>query len=281
MLGGRRYARFGLLLGAAACSSGATGTCNPVGANGSLGRTSFTYTCDENGSNPSSPGLDAWCATSNDRATIPDVAVGAPFRLAVLADSSGGPQPAVAALAQATAQGWSLAQAGWLGFIAWSGPDVIDFTHVRARAVASLAWQSLPPTRIVVISEPTVLAVVPLDDSGATLGGALGCTFSVSDASVLSVTGTGRVASIFGRGDGDATVTASCAGRELQATVHVHDPGVAPASNADGGGDDAGPDDGGLDTTGDSGADASRDGPPESAPETPADAALLDAGDGT
>jgi hypothetical protein len=213
----------GALLAATGClSSGGSGTCSPV-TNGGLGQASFTYVCPAGGG-PLAPGPDAWCDSTADRSAIPDVAIGAPFRLAVDQDSTGGPQPAVPSLALSTPQGWALAQEGWLGFVAWSGPDVIDFTHVRAEPVASLVWDyagDAAPGSIAVSATPVLLGVSPEDANGATLGGAIACTFSVSDPSVLAVSGTGRVASIIALAGGDATLTAACGGIEARTSIHV------------------------------------------------------------
>jgi hypothetical protein len=203
-----------LALAAATASSSCT-----EGTSGGIGQAHFSYVCPTPGAAAADP--DAWCATSTDSAAIPDVAIGAPFRLAVDVDSSGGPQPAVAGLAQSTAQGWSLPQEGWLGFVAWSGADVIDFTHVRAEPVASLAWQAPVPAAIGVSASPLVLAVVPRDGNGVTLGGAIACTFTASDPTVLGVTGTGRVASVVGVAAGDAFLTAACGGLDAQTSIHV------------------------------------------------------------
>jgi hypothetical protein len=231
----RRHARVGALLAATGClSSGGSGACSPV-TNGGLGQASFTYVCPTGGG-PHAPGPDAWCDSTADRSAIPDVAIGAPFRLAVDRDSTGGPQPAVPGLAQSTPQGWALAQEGWLGFLAWSGPDVIDFTHVRGEPVASLVWddaEDATPTSLAVSSSPVLLSVSPMDANGATLGGALACTFSVSDPSVLAVTGTGRVASVLGLASGDATLTAACGGVEARTSIHVGGSTSVPEAAAD------------------------------------------------
>ena len=232
-------------------SSGGSGSCSPVAngvTNGGLGQANFTYVCPTGGG-PLAPGPDAWCDSTADRSAIPDVAVGAPFRLAVDRDSTGGPQPAVPGLAQSTPQGWALAQEGWLGFVAWSGSDVIDFTHVRAEPVASLAWNDATdaaPASLAVSSSPVLLGVSPEDANGATLGGAIACTFSVSDPSVLAVTGTGRVASVLALASGDATLTAACGGVEARTSIHVGGSTSAPEAAAD---DASAPDDAADDTS--------------------------------
>src|ERR1019366_2004056 len=164
MAWGRRRWRVAVLLVATGCmSTGGSGSCDPsaIGEAGALGRGRFYYVCGGVDADTSHPDPDAWCDTAVDRTIVPDVAVAAPFRIAIDQDSSGGPQPAVPALAQSTPQGWALVQAGWLGFIASSGADVIDFFHVRAQPVASLAYQEPGPT--VVYGTPTLFAVVPGD----------------------------------------------------------------------------------------------------------------------
>src|ERR1019366_4888954 len=236
------------------CGGGGAGTTPP--APGALGRGRFYYVCGGVDADTSHPDPDAWCDTAVDRTIVPDVAVAAPFRIAIDQDSSGGPQPAVPALAQSTPQGWALVQAGWLGFIASSGADVIDFFHVRAQPVASLAYQEPGPK--VVDGTPTLFAVVPRDGTGATLGGAIACVFSASDPAVLAVTSTGRVASAVGLATGDVTLTASCAGQHVQTSLHVDFP-MAPLDASDDDGAQASPSDGAFDATGDGALDGDTD----------------------
>jgi len=255
-----------LLVATGCLSSGGSGSCDPstIGEAGALGQGRFYYVCGGVDADPSRPDPDAWCDTAGDRTIVPDVAVAAPFRIAIDQDSSGGPQPAVPALAQSTPQGWALVQAGWLGFIAWSGADVIDFFHVRAQPVASLAYQEPGPKAV--DGTPTLLAVVPRDGTGATLGGAIACAFSASDPAVLAVTSAGRVASVVGLATGNVTLTASCAGQQVQTSLHVDFP-TAPLDAGDDGGadgspaDDAGasPSDGPFEVTGDGGLDGDAD----------------------
>jgi hypothetical protein len=222
-------------LGPAACSS--------TSGNGDFGKRTFTYVCPAVDAvvNPTVPGPDAYCDAHPDGASIPAVAVGAPFRLSFNATSVA-LQPAVAALAETGPQGWSLGQTGWLGFVAWSGSDVVDYTHVRARAVASIAWETDPAGLDLAPGASAVtVAAIPKADDGSTLGGALACTFSASDLAVVAVTvNGGRTAQIAAVGPGDSALTASCSGVSITASLHV----AAPA--------DAGPaEDQGIDQAGD------------------------------
>jgi hypothetical protein len=77
------------------------------------------------------------------------------------------------------------------------------------------------PSSIGVSASPRVLAVVPRDGNGVTLGGALACAFTVSDPTVIGLTGAGRVASVIGLAAGDSFLTAACGGLEVQTSIHV------------------------------------------------------------
>ena len=170
--------------------------------------------------------------------------MGAPFRLQFDRASTGGPVPAVSSLAQSTPAGWSLSQPGWLGFIAWSGSDVIDFTHVRADTVAAIELAPDLTTPLTLGSTLTV-AARPVGADGIVAGGLIACVFSASDPSVVSVSSSsgGRVARIAALAAGEATLSASCMGAQTQVTLHVSAPHGADAgagAGADaGGGDDA------------------------------------------
>ena len=217
---------------AGVCALVAT-ACSSTSGNGDLGQGTFTYVCAA--VDPSAPGPDAYCDAHPDGATIPDVAVGAPFRLSFNAPSVT-LKPAVAALASTGPQGWSLGQTGWLGFVAWSGSDVVDYTHVRARAVASIAWETDPAGLDLAPGVgPVTVAAIPKADDGTTLGGALACTFTASDLAVIAVTASGgRTAQIAAVGPGDSAFTASCAGLAITASVHVAAPAdAAPAQDQD------------------------------------------------
>jgi hypothetical protein len=222
----RRRGRAALLLVASACySSGGSGSCDPL-ANGALNQGRFGFACSS--SDPSQPNPDAYCATVTGFAGVSDVAVGAPFRLQFDQENTPGPQPAVPALANAGPMGWSIASPGWLGFVIWSGSDVLDYTHVRARTVASLEWDSSPTTWPLAIGGgPATVALSPLADDRTVLGGAIACNFASSDPSVASVTSPGgRVARLTANAPGEATLTASCMGAQIQAPLHVSGPGT-------------------------------------------------------
>lgn len=213
--------RFALLAVASACdSSGGGGSCEPQ-TNGALNQGRFAYVCPAR--DPSGPGPDAFCDSADTSTAIPEVAVGASFALSIDTTSAGQPQPAVAALASASGAGWSLSQPGWIGFIAWAGADVFDFTHVHGRAIATVALDP-DPTMLSLRAgaEPVSVAVVPRADDGSVLAGAIRCAFAVSSPNVLSVTSaSGRVAVLRALAGGDASLTATCQGTEVQATVHV------------------------------------------------------------
>jgi hypothetical protein len=218
-----RHGRVALLLVASGCVS--TGNGGGCSAKDGLGQGTFSYVCpDPDPANPSTPSPDAFCASTGlaTLGSLPDVAVGAPFSLQFSPASGEAPRPAVASLAVSSPDGWSLAQAGWLGFLAWSGSDVVDFTHVHAQAIASLRLEPDLTTTPVTTGFVADLSVTPLGGDGGVLGGAIACTFSTSDPTVLSVKSlSGRVAGIGALAAGEATIAASCVGAATQITLHV------------------------------------------------------------
>jgi hypothetical protein len=118
--------------------------------------------------------------------------------------------------------GWSVTQAGWLGFLAWSGSDVVDFTHVHAQAIASLRLEPDLTATPVATRFTADLSVTPLEGDGGVLGGAITCTFATSDPKVLAVTSlSGRVAHVVALSAGQATIAAACMGAATQITVQV------------------------------------------------------------
>lgn len=276
----RRHGRVALLLVASGCVSdpGGSGGCSggPTPLNGALGQGNFTYVCPPGeATDPPLPSPDAHCAESSDP-SIPPVAVGAPFQLEVNQGMSAAPQPAVASLAQSTPQGWSISQAGWLGFVAWSGSDVLDFTHVAAEPVAALQFDSMAPGGPVPVGGALTLGALPIAADGSVLGGVIACTFAASDASVVSVTGSGnRFARVTALAAGTATVTASCLGAQAQMTLLV---GASDALEA-GPGDAEGAGGGDDDALSDGPADAGETPMPDSAEDTGIDAPSVDAAD--
>ena len=256
------HGRVAALLAASGCLSSGSGSggCDP---NDALGQGSFSYVCPApDPADPSTPTPDALCASdalASLGGSLPDVAVGAPFSLQFNGSSGQAPQPAVASLAQSAPGGWSLTQPGWLGFVVWSGSDVIDFTHVHAQAIASVRLEPPLPDTPVAVGFVADLAVTPLGADGGVLGGAIACTFSTSDPSVLSATGRlGRVVTVTALAAGDATVAASCMGAAAQISVQVSGaPGLDADAAAAGATDaDAGE---GADASADAGADAGTD----------------------
>ena len=230
--------RFAVLAVASACdSSGGAGSCDPQ-TNGALNQGRFSYVCPARA--PAEPGPDAFCDSTDVSTAIPEVAVGSSFALSIDTSSASQPRPAVAALAVPSGPGWSLPQPGWIGFIAWAGDDVFDFTHVHGRPIATLALEPDPSTMSLLAgADPVSVAVVPHADDGTVLAGAIGCTFAVSAPGVLSVTGSGgRVALLRALAGGDASLTATCQGVEVQAGVHVSAP-LEDATPADDGAPDA------------------------------------------
>jgi hypothetical protein len=224
---------------AAGCSCAALTTlvaaCGSASSNGGLGQGHFAYVCPT--AVAGQPNPDAFCEATAD-VPIPDVAVGAAFRLSYTSSGTGGPQPAVASLAQSVADGWVLLQPGWLGFVAWSGSDVADFTHVHGQPVASLRWQADPSALPLAVGETTNVAIVPVGADGSTLGGQMGCTFAASDPSVASVVASGRSAVLTAVAPGTATLEASCLGATLSAVVRVTSSGATMESGVvDEGGD--------------------------------------------
>jgi hypothetical protein len=195
------------------------------GQNEGPGKGAFSYVCPApDPADPAAPSLDAACGPDGaSLASLPEVAVSAPFSLRYSETTTGPPRPAVASRATSTSQGWSLIQPGWLGFIAWSGSDVVDFTHVHAEAIATLR---LEPDLTAPLSMGTAIdvAATPLDAAGAVLGGEIPCTFVSSNPAVLSVAGTGRVARAVAQVTGEATLSAECLGIGAQVTVPVVGP---------------------------------------------------------
>ncbi|HTB72113.1 MAG TPA: hypothetical protein VK762_02660 [Polyangiaceae bacterium] len=254
-----RHLRAAALLFAAGCLSTGSGS-GGCDQNDALGQGSFSYACPAPAAaDPSTPSPDALCASDalvSLGGSLPDVAVGAPFSLQFGGASGQAPQPAVPSLAQSAPGGWSLTQPGWLGFVVWSGSDVVDFTHVHAQAIASVHLGPALPATSVPVGFVADLAVTPLGADGTVLGGAVSCTFSTSDPTVLSAQSrSGRVVAITALAAGDATVAASCSGASAQVSVRV-------SSSPDGrGADEAGADAGtDADEKADSDADDADDG---------------------
>jgi hypothetical protein len=162
--------------------------------------------------------------------------------------------------------GWSVAQPGWLGFLAWSGSDVVDFTHVHAQAIASLRLEPDLTATPVAIRFAADLAVTPLGDNGGVLGGAITCTFTTSDPKVLAVMSlSGRVAHVVALTPGRATIAAACMGAATQITLQVSGSadGTAPEDAAGEASDDQ---------SAEAGADAELEGGPEASESGAADA---------
>jgi hypothetical protein len=154
--------------------------------------------------------------------SLPDVAVGAPFSLQFSPSTGEAPRPAVPSFAVSSPDGWSVTQPGWLGFLAWSGSDVVDFTHVHAQAIASLRLEPDLTLTPVTTHFAADLSVTPLDGDGGVLGGAITCTFTTSDPKVLAVESvSGRVAHVVALTAGQATMAAACMGAATQITVQV------------------------------------------------------------
>jgi hypothetical protein len=254
-----RHLRAAALLFASGCLSTGSGS-GGCDQNDALGQGSFSYACPAPApADPSTPSPDALCASDalvSLAGSLPDVAVGAPFSLQFGGASGQAPQPAVPSLAQSAPGGWSLTQPGWLGFVVWSGSDVVDFTHVHAQAIASVRLGPALPATSVPVGFVTDLAVTPLGADGTVLGGAVSCTFSTSDPTVLSAQSrSGRVVAITALAAGDATVAAVCSGTSAQMSVRVSSPDGrgADEAGADGG---AGP---GVATDAGAGAGADAD----------------------
>ncbi len=220
----RRRGRLALLLVASGCvsSSGGSGGCSQ---NEALGQGTFSYACPPSDpADPSVPNPDGYCASTPAASlgALPEVAVGAPFSLQFDSMTAGGPKPAVVSLAQSTPQGWSLTQPGWLGFIEWSGADVVDYTHIRAEPIAAIRLEPDLTSMAIAVGADANVAATPLDAEGAILGGALACTFTTSDPSILSARNkSGRVVDVTAHAPGDATLTASCMTAQTQVTVRV------------------------------------------------------------
>ena len=220
----RQHVSNALLLVASGLAIAAAG----CGENEGLGRGTFSYVCPAaDPADPSAPSPDAACGSSTaSLANLPEVAVAAPFSLQYSQSTTGPPRPAVASLATSTAQGWSFTQPGWLGFVAWSGSDVVDFTHVHAEPIASLR---LEPAVNAPLSVGTAvhIAATPLDARGAVLGGAIACTFTASGTGVVSIQSSGRAARVVPLAAGEATLAAACAGANASLPRR---PRVAPAT---------------------------------------------------
>jgi hypothetical protein len=184
---------------------------------GELGQGTFAYECPN--AEPGGPNPDAYCDANPGAQAIPDVATGAGFRLSFSQAAS--VQPAVSSLASAGPQGWAIQDAGWLGFVAWSGQVAADYTHVHALAVGALAWQSDPAMEALAVGAPVTVAVVPRAEDGSTLGGVLACSFASSDPAVSVASGGGRSARLTATAAGTATITAACAGLSLSASVRA------------------------------------------------------------
>lgn len=226
----------GSAAGALACSLTGGGG----GDNGGLGKGTFAYVC------PSAvagvPRLDAFCDAHPGGDGIPDVAIGAPFGLLYDVPSVA-LRPAVAALVESGPEGWALNQSGWVGFVAWAGSDVADYTHVRARAIAKLAWAMDPASSPLDAGDatPVTVAVIGEADDGTILGGAIGCTFSASDETVIAVTADGgRTAQIEALAEGEATLTATCSGVSIASVLQVGEGDVAVDDGGDASGNEGG-----------------------------------------
>jgi hypothetical protein len=192
------------------------------------------------------------------------VAVGAPFSLQFSPSTGETPRPAVPSLAIASPDGWSLTQPGWLGFLAWSGSDVVDFTHVHAQAIVSLRLEPDLTTTPVATRFAADLSVTPLGGDGGVLGGAITCTFTTSDPKVLSVRSlSGRVVHVDALATGQVTIAATCMGAATQITLQVSGAadGTAPEDAAgDGDTSDAEGAEAGEDADLDGGAETSESG---------------------
>jgi hypothetical protein len=226
-----RRGRLALLLFASGCLSSSGGS-SGCGDDAALGQGTFSYACPADPADPAVPNADAFCASGADAGTppLPDIAVGAPFSLRFDQSSGAGPQPAVASLAQSTPQGWSLTQPGWLGFVEWSGGDVVDFTHVHGQAIASIRLEPDLTATPLPIGTQTRVTATPMGADGAVLGGQIACTFTASAPEVLAAQSeSGRVAELTALALGDATLTAACTGAQAQVTLHVTERGDAGA----------------------------------------------------
>ena len=118
-------------------------------------------------------------------------------------------------------------------------------------------WGPRPPATSVPVGSVADLAVTPLGADGTVLGGAVACTFSTSDPTVLSAQSrSGRVVAITALAAGDATVAASCSGAAAQVSVRVSSsPEGLVTGDADA---DAGAGEG-ADASGDADADSGAD----------------------
>jgi hypothetical protein len=213
----------------------------------------FTYVCPlspDGGVGSSNVGPDAggalpyevdpFCAVVAewplfDSATIPTVAVGAPFQLAYeLVGDAGGPEvstaiaAAVPADAPSTAAGFSVSQPGFMGFLAWQGADVAGYMHILARSPVSLGLSTIFPLAINAAGLPfpdgstgqplslgagsvqSMVAFLRADDGTMLAGASAPCTFESSAPQVLSVQSRGVVAVLTAIADGSAALSAQC-----------------------------------------------------------------------
>ena len=215
----------------------------------------FRYVCPTNGADGGAlsggdagpfsigEGSDPACVmAAGVGSSLRPVAVGEPFRLeyadyAQLLVDAAAPivEPAVPRLAQVTPQGWTLPEAGYLGFIAWQGAQAVDFTHIQARTVVGLGlvadsigsivaspWQDAQVKTVAgVAGVPMKVAAFPVSDDGTALAGAVACTFVSSDSALLAVDAAGIVAEVTPLAAGNATLTATCGAFQAAATFVI------------------------------------------------------------
>jgi hypothetical protein len=195
------------------------------------------------------------------------VAVGAPFGLQLQEPHDGGTittliaEPVVPSIAEATARGWVMPAPGYLGFVASTDAGVVDSTDVVASPLTSLNYisqsvggpvqglwiddASPPPAIEATVGDEVDIVVVPEGAEGA-LAGSIECTFASSDPSRLAIQGDGLVGIASPLGAGEVTMTATCAGVAVQATVMIAGTGDAGDDASDAAAGDAS-DDGGAD----------------------------------
>jgi hypothetical protein len=247
MLGRHAWALAALGLALAGCGDGTLGY---DGSLGELGEGFFSYNCVDDG--------DAVCNTSNAVDTMAvdlelgmagelpaAVAVGARFDLSYWGDIStdDGERLFVETVPASPDDvrqggGFVIDAPGIYAFLARSPRGVTaDFVHLHARPLATLdLWldeQKVSAANIDADGD-VVLAVVPNDDSGLPLAGALGYVWSTSDASVVRVGEIDTVGAppegvehnddevrVVGIGAGSAvvTVTMGAVSRSLDVTV--------------------------------------------------------------
>ena len=179
---------------------------------------------------------------------VPDVAIGAPFQLAYTpymdTGGLGAPAPLLAGLVDRVSGGSAFAANEWAAYAVWQGSSVFDFTHVHGRPIASLrvVAATQPDASFVATSSTTTITALPLSVDGSLLAGALDCTFSTSDATVATVTGSGVTAVLTALAAGTVTVSVTCLGVTGETTVEVAVPAaVADAGEQDGAEDTANP----------------------------------------